>query len=70
MRSRNAHAWVEVLDPLRGWYTADASPADLGIRDQAILVAGVGCGTSVITRKISAAWSVKLRTRSSAVFVS
>jgi len=27
IRSRHAHAWVEVLDPRRGWYTVDATPA-------------------------------------------
>ena len=27
VRSRDAHAWVEVLDPQGGWYTVDATPA-------------------------------------------
>ncbi|MFQ5845877.1 MAG: transglutaminaseTgpA domain-containing protein, partial [Planctomycetota bacterium] len=26
IRARHAHAWVEVLDPEAGWYTADATP--------------------------------------------
>lgn len=27
VRSRDAHAWLEVLDPQAGWYTVDATPA-------------------------------------------
>jgi transglutaminase-like putative cysteine protease len=27
IRTRHAHAWVEVLDPNRGWYAAEATPA-------------------------------------------
>jgi transglutaminase-like putative cysteine protease len=27
IRARHAHAWVEVLDPRAGWYTADATPS-------------------------------------------
>ena len=27
MRSRHAHAWVEVLDPTIGWYLVDATPS-------------------------------------------
>ncbi|MFQ5505666.1 MAG: DUF4129 domain-containing transglutaminase family protein, partial [Planctomycetota bacterium] len=27
VRRKHAHAWVEVHDPARGWYTVDASPA-------------------------------------------
>jgi transglutaminase-like putative cysteine protease len=29
-RERDAHAWVEVLDPERGWYVVDPTPAGAG----------------------------------------
>jgi len=50
VRARHAHAWVEVLDPERGWTTVDPTP-DSG-------PAGAGEGIGLLDRIRSGAWSV------------
>ncbi len=34
IRKRDAHSWVEVLDPLGGWYVVDTSPLGVASRTQ------------------------------------
>ncbi|MBN2492908.1 MAG: DUF3488 domain-containing protein [Planctomycetes bacterium] len=72
VRARDAHAWVEVLDPTRGWYTADATPAAGSLHANtaggllARLRSGLGrawvevAGFSAATRDRALAWLAAL----------